>query len=103
MTVTQERLKEVLIYSRTTGEFRWSQTPRSGVKAGAIAGNFSDPSCQRIRIDRKEYKAHNLAWLYVHGEWPRGELDHIDGDPHNNRLTNLREASHSQNLGNCKK
>jgi hypothetical protein len=100
--LTQERLKELLTYNPDTGEFRWSITPRSGVRAGAVAGNHGD-GCWRIRIDRVAYKAHRLAWLYVHGRWPGSEIDHVNGNPIDNRLCNLREAAHDQNLGNCKR
>lgn len=100
--LTQARLKELLTYDPATGEFLWSATPRSGVRAGSPAGNIS-PEGRRIRIDRKEYKAHRLAWLYVHGAWPAAVIDHINGDPTDNRIANLREATHQQNMANSKR
>jgi hypothetical protein len=53
-----------------------------------------------IKVDAKRYLAHRLAWLYVHGEWPSRHLDHIDGDPSNNRIANLRDVSRSINMQN---
>jgi hypothetical protein len=44
--------------------------------------------------------AHRLAWFYVHGHWPTTGIDHIDGDPSNNRLSNLREANQVENMQN---
>jgi hypothetical protein len=99
---TQARLKELLTYNPETGEFRWSTTPRKGVRAGGIAGNILSTG-HRIRIDRLEYKAHRLAWLWVYGRWPQDDIDHINGDPTDNRIANLREATDSQNLGNSKR
>lgn len=104
MTLTQNRLKELLTYDPATGVFRWSETPRKGVRAGHVAGNITrDGKGVRIRIDRISYKAHRLAWLYVHGDWPSGEIDHAKGTPYDNRFTNLRDASHTQNMGNAKR
>lgn len=104
MSLTQDRLKELLTYDCDTGEFYWSTTPRKGVRAGKLAGNVTaDRNGVRIRIDRVEYKAHRLAWLYVHGGWPAGEIDHANGNPYDNRLINLRDASHTQNMGNAKR
>jgi hypothetical protein len=99
--ITQARLKELLTYNPDTGDFRWIKR-RPGVRFGVAAGNAL-PTGRRIRIDRREYKAHRLAWLYINGTWPRGEIDHRNGDPTDNRWLNLRDATHSQNLGNCKR
>lgn len=100
--ITQERLKEVLTYDPTTGIFRWSEKPRSGVTAGAIAG-IHGPTGYRIRVDRTSYKAHRLVYLYIHGFLPEGEIDHRNGNPNDNRLSNLRLATHAENMGNAKR
>lgn len=54
----------------------------------------------QIMIDRKVYSGHRLAWLYVYGEWPRGQIDHVNGIRNDNRIANLRESSQAQNCGN---
>lgn len=46
------------------------------------------------------YKEHKLIWLYHYGEWPNGNLDHINTIPDDNRIENLREATHQQNMFN---
>lgn len=53
-----------------------------------------------VRVSGKMYKLHRLAWLYMTGSWPRCHIDHIDGDPTNNRWSNLRDVTRSQNLRN---
>lgn len=100
MILTAERLREVLSYDPETGEFRWrvSNSPRA--QAGALAGSAASTGYRDIRVDKQLYRSHRLAWLYVHNTWPANEIDHINGDKADNRLTNLREATSSQNKVN---
>lgn len=99
--LTQERLKELLHYDPATGVFTWRVAPNGRVKAGAVAGNI-DPQegYVRIGIGGRLYRAHRLAWLYVHGAWPSQEIDHRFGVRHDNRISELREATKSENLQN---
>jgi len=53
-----------------------------------------------IKVDGKKYKAHRLAWLHTHGEWPGGDIDHANGCPLDNRMSNLRIATNPQNQAN---
>jgi hypothetical protein len=53
-----------------------------------------------ITIKQKHFKAHRLAWLYMTGNWPTKEIDHIDGCPFNNTWINLREVTRKQNMEN---
>ena len=55
-----------------------------------------------VQIGSKLYLAHRLAWFYTRGGWPRDQIDHVDGNRANNRLSNLREATHTQNMQNRK-
>lgn len=54
-------------------------------------------------IGYRELKCHRIAWFLYYGRWPNAQVDHIDLDPSNNRITNLREAGQSQNSANTKK
>jgi hypothetical protein len=94
------RLLETLAYDPETGVFR-AKIDRAQLRAGDIVGNNSHRrGYQLIRLDYARFLAHRLAWFYVMGEWPSGEIDHIDGDPANNRIANLRIADRQQNCWN---
>jgi len=56
-----------------------------------------------IGINKRLYRAHRLAWFHTYGAWPAGDLDHVNGNRADNRLTNLREASRSENCWNSRK
>ena len=98
--LTQERLKEILRYDPETGEFHWRIRVKKNHRAGDLAGCSVRSEHCSIRIDGRNYRAHQLAWLYVNGEWGRPLIDHRDGDPFNNRLSNLRLATHANNAAN---
>lgn len=101
--ITQERLKNLLSYNSENGEFKWVRPTSNRVRVGQIAGAVNSTDAYvRIMIDGKIYSAHRLAWLYVNGSHPFYEIDHIDGDHGNNRITNLREATRKQNQENTR-
>lgn len=96
MTLTAQRLRHLLRYDQDTGIFRW-RVKRSGIRAGSVAGGMDDDGYGRIQIDGKDYRTGRLAFLYMLGVWPNRQIDHRDGDNTNDRWSNLRPASHSQN------
>lgn len=101
--LTQERLKELLHYCPDRGVFTW-RMQLGRAKPGDVAGyDKSDGRFaihRNIRIDKKNHKAHRLAFLYMNGEFPEEEVDHIDGNPLNNTWNNLRAVSGSENKKN---
>ena len=98
---TQARLKELLIYHKTTGRFYWRVNRKGGSNAGDLAGRISKSGYVEIRVDRRFYRAHRLAWVYVHGEFNQQlEIDHKNGNRSDNRILNLRLATARQNKEN---
>jgi hypothetical protein len=99
--ITQEELKQLLHYEPETGMFTWLKDRSDKVKAGHSAGCKADKlGYKRICIDYKIYPSHRLAFLYMTGEWPQHMVDHIDGNPANNKWSNLRQADAHQNARN---
>ena len=94
--LTAEILRELVSYDSATGEFRW-RVKVSNVHAGTIAGSLKVSGYRALMVDRTLYYAHRLAWLYTYGKWPKDQIDHINGERDDNRLANLREATHAQN------
>jgi hypothetical protein len=101
--ITIDRLRELLHYNPDTGIFTWRVTRSRKAKAGTQAGSLHTRRLYVvIRIEQQNYAAHRLAWAYVHGQWPLGDLDHVSMDYADNRIANLRPASRSENMGNTK-
>lgn len=97
---SQEELKKIMFYDQKTGNFYWRISPSSKILPWAKVGTFDKNKYVCIVYKRHSYKAHRLAWLYVHGKWPNGEIDHINNNPSDNAITNLRDVSRKQNEEN---
>lgn len=98
--ISAERLKSLYRYDKSAGVFVFV-TARGPKKAGDIAGTVRSDGYWVNQIDGRFYQMHRLVWFYVNGVWPIGEIDHIDGNPGNNRIENLRDVSplvNKQNL-----
>ena len=100
--LTTDQLRAVLDYDPATGIFMWRW--RHGLRgsanaryAGKVTGEVVKDGYIRIMLNRTRYMAHRLAWLYVYGQWPKDQIDHINRITSDNRISNLREATHSQN------
>jgi hypothetical protein len=97
--ITQDELKLLLRYEPDTGLFFWL-TNKGTAKSGGVAGTPTSNGYTNICVNRKIYKAHRLAWLYVYGTLPSNQVDHMNGVKNDNRIVNLRQATNFENAQN---
>lgn len=117
---TPEALRQLLRCDPDAGKLFWlERTPEmfvTGVRppegrcrrfnnkwAGKEAFTATNDYGYRVgNLGGKVYRAHRVIWAVIYGKWPLGEIDHINGVPDDNRLENLRDVSHQENLQNQK-
>lgn len=95
--LTPERARERLSYNKETGDLTWLSGRRAGYKAG---GFHRSSEYNRVNIDGVYHQAHIVAWMIATGSRPADQIDHLDLDKTNNRWSNLRPATRSQNAAN---
>lgn len=112
---TPEELRQRLTYDPETGQLTWRPRPvpnGTGAKSvkmwnGQYAGKpalacLDKQNRYRGAVNGSYVLAHRVAWAIVHGRWPDGEIDHIDGNPLNNKMSNLRDVPHDVNMRNLR-
>jgi len=118
MKLTAEIARELLTYNPDTGKLFWKERPAKYCKNPTHRKSFNNQwagkealtaitrrkSGQIARLDgcvlTKSYYTHRIAWLIYYGEWPKNEIDHINQDPTDNRIENLRNVTHAENQKN---
>lgn len=98
--ITQKELKDKLTYNPATGHFYWLKGKMKDRVAGCKCGNLPDQGYWEITINKKRYRAHRLAWLYMYGTLPDKLMDHIDHNRTNNAISNLKEVDKHTNAKN---
>lgn len=97
------QLREIFICDPEQGTLVWRERP--GVVgnrrvAGKPAGALNTAGYRVVTVRPQWMYVHRVVWAMAHGEWPTHRIDHVNGDRSDNRLANLREASHAENLSN---
>lgn len=100
MAPDQDYLKSILRYDFQIGRFFWIVARGTRGIVGNMAGNLDPDGYRSISIDGKNFKEHRLVWLYVNGEMPKDQIDHVNHIRDDNRIENLRVVSNQENSRN---
>jgi len=98
-TLTAQKLRDLFSYDPKIGHLIRKKTVTCS-KAGVPAGTKMKKGYRRLRVNNEVHLEHRLVWLYVTGEWPKHQIDHINCVKDDNRFSNLREATPAQNKWN---
>lgn len=101
--LTQELLKEYFIYDEITGilirkKTEWRNSKKIGKPCGTLKNGYLV-----VGFFGKTERLHRLIWLYVYGQLPKNQIDHINGNRADNRISNLRDVTNAENCQNFKK
>lgn len=97
------KIQEFISYNPETGAMTWKKVLGNRTQAGSACGaNVDSKGYNRVCFDKKQYRAHRIAWAIFYGEEPIKQVDHINGDKTDNRIVNLRLATNTENSRNAK-
>lgn len=100
--LTAEEARMWFSYDANSGHLTWVLKPSVGVRVGDGAGVRNPNGYVCVKFRGNQYQAHRIAWLMSFGEWPTGDIDHINGVRSDNRLENLRDVPRSMNVQNVR-
>lgn len=99
MLPSPERIREVFDYDPATGDLVWREA-RRGCRVGEKAGHADKKGYLHVTVDGATLKGGRVAWCHYYGRWPSFEIDHLNRCPWDNRIENLRDAPHRENMYN---
>lgn len=99
-TISADEVRALFSYDPETGKVTRLVTTGNRSIAGADVGSADLHGYRTTRIGRRSYKLHRIIWLHVYGSWPKGDVDHINGNRSDNRISNLRDVPRGTNLQN---
>ncbi|MFH5773547.1 HNH endonuclease [Paracoccus sp. NGMCC 1.201697] len=100
-SIHPDRIRATLGYNDLTGKLFWKAMVSRSCPVGKEAFRSIDRHGYRKgQLDGRTLRAHRVVWVICHGNWPEGEIDHINGDKLDNRISNLRVATRAQNEWN---
>lgn len=101
--ISIEDVRQWLRYDPDTGHLWWIQRPGGKASMDAPAGTIRPDGRRQVKVCGRAFKAHRICWALHYGQWPDGDIDHANGNPSDNRVTNLRDATKTENNRNQKK
>lgn len=96
-------IKNYIKYLPETGQLIWIKKPNNSIVLYTFIGTTRKDGYISICFKKRKYFAHRVAWYLYYGEWPKGQIDHINGIRNDNKISNLRDVTQSQNQLNQKR
>ena len=101
--LTAERVRELFDYDPVTGIMTRKACAATRWRSYEVTRSFDPRGYIKTSVRNRSYFVHRLIWLFVHGQWPVHEIDHINRNPADNRIENLRDVTRKVNIANRKR
>ncbi len=98
--LTKYEVRRLFHYNKVTGDFIWLRPSGTNNRVGSVANTKTKRGYVQVKIGTNTYLVHRLIFLYMTGDYPKGVVDHINGNASDNRWENLRDVTHQENCKN---